>query len=132
MLFLNGSCKNAQPTIFQGGRPQLQQGFDSPLNKLARNTHCVNAKTKEDNKLSKIRPLLENLRENFLQMSPGDFNSVDEIIFPFKGRSYLHQYLPNKPHKWAFKIWRRSGVSGFLYDFDVYQTVVIKVVLLFV
>ena len=26
-----------------------------------------------------------------------------------------------KPHKWGFKIWGRSGVSEFLYDFSVYE-----------
>ena len=29
--------------------------------------------------------------------------------------------MPKKPHKWGFKLWGRSGVSGFLYDFDIYQ-----------
>ena len=39
----------------------------------------------------------------------------------FKGKSLLRQYLPKKPHKWGFKHWGRSGISGFLYDFDIYQ-----------
>ncbi len=46
---------------------------------------------------------------------------VDEMMVVFKGRSLLKQYMPTKPHKWRFKIWGRSGISGFLYDFDVYQ-----------
>ena len=29
--------------------------------------------------------------------------------------------MPNKLHKWGFKIWGRSGISRFLYDFDLYQ-----------
>ena len=31
--------------------------------------------------------------------------------------------MPKKPHKWGFtfKFWGRSGVSSFLYDFDIYQ-----------
>ena len=33
----------------------------------------------------------------------------------------MRQYLPKKPHKWGFKLWGRSGISGFLYDFDIYQ-----------
>ena len=40
---------------------------------------------------------------------------------PFKGKSSLRQYMPAKPHKWGFKLWRRSGVSGFLYGFSVYE-----------
>ena len=42
-------------------------------------------------------------------------------MIAFKGRSLLKQYLPNKPNKWGFKLWGRSGASGFLYDFDIYQ-----------
>ena len=42
-------------------------------------------------------------------------------MVPFKGKSFLKQYMPNKPHKWGFKMWGRSGISGFLYDFDLYQ-----------
>ena len=42
-------------------------------------------------------------------------------MLPFKGRSYLRQYFPKKLRKWEFRIWRRSGFSGFLYEFDVYR-----------
>ena len=45
-------------------------------------------------------------------LSPEELNSVDEIMVPIKGRSYLRQYLPNKYHKWGFKI---------LHDFDAYK-----------
>ena len=39
----------------------------------------------------------------------------------FKGKSILLQYMPKTSPKWGFKIWGRSGVPGFLYNFDVYQ-----------
>ena len=42
-------------------------------------------------------------------------------MVPFKGKSLLRQYMPKKPQKWEFKLRGRSGVSGFLYDFDIYQ-----------
>ncbi|KAK6172618.1 hypothetical protein SNE40_016236 [Patella caerulea] len=42
-------------------------------------------------------------------------------MVPFKGRSFLRQYLPNKPKKWGFKLWGRCDASGFLHDFNVYQ-----------
>ena len=29
--------------------------------------------------------------------------------------------MPKKLHKWGFKWWGRNRVSGFLYDFDIYQ-----------
>ncbi|XP_065639594.1 piggyBac transposable element-derived protein 3-like [Hydra vulgaris] len=42
-------------------------------------------------------------------------------MIAFKERSLIKQYLLKKPTKWGFKLWGRSGFSGFLYDFDVYQ-----------
>ena len=91
---------------------------------LIRTIHVVDnlsGKTKENKKLWKIRPWLENLRQNILKVSLEEFNSVDEIMIPFKGRSFLHQYLPSKHHKWGFKIWEHSSISGLLCDFNVYQ-----------
>lgn len=39
----------------------------------------------------------------------------------FKGRSFLKQYLPNKPSKCGLKLWGRSEISGYIYDFGIYQ-----------
>ena len=93
---------------------------------LLRHLHFVNNlgvtdETKKSTKLWKLKPWLSSLRENFLKVSPEGFQSVDEIMVPFKGKSSLRQYMPAKPHKWGFKLWGRSGVSGFLYDFSVYE-----------
>lgn len=41
-------------------------------------------------------------------------------IVPFKGRISIKQYNPKKPHKWGYKIFVLSGISGFSYDFEVY------------
>lgn len=93
---------------------------------ILRNVHFVNNlevsdDTKTNDRLWKLRPWIHNLRQNFLQVSPEEHHAVDEIMVAFKGKSLLRQYMPNKPHKWGFKLWGRSGVSGYLYDFDVYQ-----------
>ena len=93
---------------------------------LLRHLHFVNNlgvtdETKKSTKLWKLKPWLSSLRENFLKVSPEGFQSVDEIMVPFKGKSSLRQYMPAKPHKWGFKLWGRSGVSRFFYDFSVYE-----------
>ena len=54
-------------------------------------------------------------------MTPEEYHSVDEVMVAFKGKSLLRQFLPAKPHKWGFKLWARCGVSGFMYNFDLYQ-----------
>ena len=35
-------------------------------------------------------------------------------------RHSIKQYKPKKPHKWGFKVFVLSGVSGFSYNFEVY------------
>lgn len=72
-------------------------------------------------KLWKIRKWLDALRQKFLAIPAEESHSVDEIIVPFKGRSHLKVHMPQKPQKWGFKLWVRSGTGDFLYDFDIYQ-----------
>ena len=85
------------------------------------NNLTVDEDTKKSDKLWKIRPWLNDLWKNCLSVSPEEHNSVNKILVPFKGRNFLRQYMPNKPHKWGFKLWGRSGISGILFDFDVNQ-----------
>lgn len=70
----------------------------------------------------KIRPLLELVRKNFLSIPEEGSYSIDEMMVPYKGKKAgnRRQYVKNKPKKWGFKIFVRSGVSGMIYDFIVY------------
>ena len=64
-------------------------------------------KRKQDenrDRLFKMRPLFEALRQNCLSQEPEEYNLIDEQIIPFKGRSFLRRYMPNKRHKWGFKV----------------------------
>ncbi|XP_046383469.1 piggyBac transposable element-derived protein 2-like [Ischnura elegans] len=71
-------------------------------------------------KLFKIRPFLNALRKNFLKVEPEEHNSVDEFMIPLKAHTALKQYMKSKPHKWGVKVFARAGVSGFVYDFEIY------------
>ena len=73
------------------------------------------------NKLYKIRPVLGRIRSKFPEVTPEEHHSIDEQMIPFKERSNLRQYLPKKLTKWGIKFFTRAGVSGFVYDFEVYQ-----------
>uniref|UniRef100_A0A3Q1H8P7 PiggyBac transposable element-derived protein domain-containing protein n=1 Tax=Anabas testudineus TaxID=64144 RepID=A0A3Q1H8P7_ANATE len=75
----------------------------------------VSENAKKD-KLWKLRPWLEQLRQRFLSIPPEECHAVDEIMVPFKGKSQLRCYMPGKPHRWGFKMWGRAGQSGYLYD----------------
>lgn len=73
-------------------------------------------------KLIKIRPVLNALHDSFARSKiPGEFQSIDEMICPFKGRSSIKQFIKNKPHKWGFKIWVLADMSGYVSCFEVYQ-----------
>ncbi|KAK3785905.1 hypothetical protein RRG08_064168 [Elysia crispata] len=52
---------------------------------------------------------------------PKEKHSIDDVIVAFKGRSGLKQYIRSKPNRWGYKLWARTGGSGILHDFDVYQ-----------
>ena len=62
------------------------------------NNLLVSSEDKKD-KLWKIHPWLSRMREN-----------CSKLV-----------YIKDKPHPWEFKSWCRAGVSGTLYDFEVYQ-----------
>ena len=74
------------------------------------------------NKLFKIQPVLYHVRENCKALEPEVQNSIDEQIIPAKTvYSGIRQYNPKKPKKWGFKNFVRSGSSGMMYDFFLYQ-----------
>lgn len=73
-------------------------------------------------KTIKIRPILTKLHETFHKAADNEeYQSVDEMMIPFKGRSSIKQYLPKKPQKWGYKMWCRAGVSGYIYCFELFQ-----------
>ncbi len=71
-------------------------------------------------KLFKVRPVLDSVLNNCKNILQEERHSIDEQIIPTKCRSSLKQYMPKKPHKWGIKVWARCGVSGIVYDLEVY------------
>ena len=65
--------------------------------------------------------MVELLRSRFLSVPLEENLSVDEQIIPFKRHHKLKQYLPKKPHKWGYKVYALSGISGFAYDVELYS-----------
>lgn len=53
--------------------------------------------------------------------STSEHIAIDEMMVPFKGKSYLKQYLKSKPKKWGFKIWVQASTNGYVYCFEMYQ-----------
>ena len=79
---------------------------------------------KDHDRLWKICPVLNTLQRTFLEaVDPEEFQSIDEIMIPFKGCSHLKQYIKSKPKPWGCKVWVCAEVSGYMYEFEVYQEI---------
>ncbi|XP_047105102.1 piggyBac transposable element-derived protein 2-like [Schistocerca piceifrons] len=75
---------------------------------------------KGHDRLFKIRPIIELMRSRFQTIPVEECVSVDEQICSTKARSYLKQYMPNKPHKYGYKLFVISGISGYAHDFEIF------------
>ena len=72
--------------------------------------------------LYKVREVMESLDLSFRKYyRPHREMSIDEAMVAFKGRSFLKQYLPNKPIKWGFKVWTLADShTGYVLNFLPY------------
>lgn len=93
---------------------------------LRENLHVSDNLQRDDpenagNKLYKIQPVLDHVRNNCTEIEPEIEHSIDEQIIPAKTTySGIRQYNPKKPVKWGFKNFVRAGSSGIMYDFFLY------------
>lgn len=94
--------------------------------KLKHNIHFVDNSTlgPKDapgrDRLAKVRPLIDTINEQLSLVPLEEHLSIDEQIIPFKGRSSLKQYFPEKAKKWGHKVFVLSGVSGFSFKLEVH------------
>ena len=98
--------------------------FQLPLENL----HFVNNDEIDKNdRLTKIRPIVDIVRDQCIEVEPEEYHSVDEQIIPPKTKfSSIRQYNPKKPKKWGFKNLVRAGSSGIMYDFFIYEGQIIE------
>lgn len=79
---------------------------------------------KPDNasKLYYIEEIINCFKKTFpAARSESSFQSIDETMTKFKGRSSLKQYLPMKPIKRGIKLWTRcDSITDYIYDTNVY------------
>ena len=64
--------------------------FRKRFEKLMRSIHCVDNLNEEEgrDRVWKLRPWLVSLREQFLSVMPEKYQSVDEIVVPFRGNCF--------------------------------------------
>ena len=69
---------------------------------LHRYLHFVDntATYNSDDKLFKIRPVIDAVRNEYVKVTPEDYHSVDKQIIPSKAKyTKIRQYNPQKPKK---------------------------------
>ena len=72
--------------------------------------HCNDNLSRPKNcsdRLYKIWPVVDHLKNSFSNIALSEKLCIDEQMVPFKGKSGLKQYNPQKPKKWGYK----SGVD---------------------
>jgi len=74
-----------------------------------------------NDKLHKVRFLLDHCRTFQAEYVPHKQITVDEAMIPFKGRLGMKQYMKDKPVKFGIKVWvLADAVTAYCYNFDVY------------
>lgn len=85
------------------------------------NTLMLSRNDPNYDRLHKIRPIIDHLNNKFNSIPHIRDLSIDEQLCATKGKSYLKQYMPAKPHKWGYKLFVLCDVNGFSYQFEIYS-----------
>ncbi|KAF2889610.1 hypothetical protein ILUMI_16563, partial [Ignelater luminosus] len=79
-------------------------------------------KSKSNDKMWKLRPLLQRLKHKFLNLFQAEQNlDFDECMVTSYGRHSCKEFIRGKPIHFDYKIWCLNTPSGYLVNFDVYQ-----------
>ncbi|GBM59546.1 hypothetical protein AVEN_63061-1 [Araneus ventricosus] len=75
----------------------------------------------DSDKLWKVQPFLQAIKEKCLSLPRLKQISFDEQMIPFTGRCSLRQYVPNKPNPVELKNFVLSARDGLVLDFIIYD-----------
>ena len=107
------------------GNEKIQNAMPrARIQSILQNLHFSNNDNDyKTDKSYKIRPVIKHLNKVFAEcLSNSPFQSVDEHICKFKGRSSMEQYIKNRPIKRDFKYWYRcDSETGYVYQLEMYQ-----------
>lgn len=81
----------------------------------------ITADEKKADRLWKVKPFIESVRNACFQLQRSEFVSIDEQMVPFSGACPSRQYVPNKPNPIGIKNFVAATADGLVLDFEVYQ-----------
>ena len=89
---------------------------------LLRFIHCAHNETADQqDRLYKLRPLVEKLCEKFSCLRiPDEMVAIDETVIKFRGRLLFKQYIPGKSSKYGIKLFKICDPDGYTYKVMVY------------
>lgn len=129
ILYLSGYVPLPRRRMFWEGRDDTRNFL--VYNSMRRNRfeeifrflHAANNNNlAENDKMAKLRPLIEKMNENFVKYVPCNSElSIDESMIPYFGRNGCKQFIRGKPIRFGYKAWVLALSSGYCVNFDIYQ-----------
>lgn len=124
-------CYNKLPCIKDYWSRQLSLGNESIRSAISRDRFAFITskmyfaypeKSSNASKTYYVEDIVQCLKHTFMKgRQDSVYQSIDESMTKFKGRSSLKQYMPLKPVKRGIKMWLRcDSLTGYTYDFDIY------------
>ncbi|VVC88839.1 unnamed protein product [Leptidea sinapis] len=81
----------------------------------------LSSEEEKDDKIWKLRPLLDRVLEGCHKQERTVDMSIDEMIIPFAGQCGIRVYLPCKPNPLGLKVLVLTNPNGVVCDMIVYQ-----------
>ncbi|KAK4325581.1 hypothetical protein Pmani_003843 [Petrolisthes manimaculis] len=86
---------------------------------FADNAEMPEKGTPEYDKLYKVRPYVNILKEKFNKIPMNMNVCVDEMMVPYKGSRGPRYYIKSKPNSWGFKVWTLADSFGIVHNFEI-------------
>lgn len=126
-FLLSGYAKYPNKRMFWSGQNDVPKILQESIRlnryeEILRHFHLNdNFKIDANDRLYKLRPLIEELNQNFRYHGGLEENlSIDESMIPYYGRHYAKQYIRGKPIRFGFKNWALCTSNGYMVVFDIY------------
>ena len=85
------------------------------------NDNYITLQQRNDDKLWKLRPYLNRIREGCIKLSRPKYVCIDEQMIPYTGKSVLCQFVRGKPNTTELKIFVLASPGGLVLDFEIFQ-----------